>query len=145
MNRTFSMQKYTPERKWYVIDATGQSLGRLTSRISKLLQGKNKPTFCYNQDCGDFVIVTNAEKVALTGNKQDELLYSHSNFPGGLKSISRERMREEKPVQLIERVVWGMMPKTKLGRELMTKLKVYAGDAHPHDAQQPEKIELASL
>ncbi len=145
MNQTFSMKKYTPERKWYILDAQGQSLGRLTSRITKLLQGKHKPTFCYNQDCGDFVIVINADRVELTGNKQDELLYSHSNYPGGLKSISREKMREDKPDKLIERVVWGMLPKTKLGRSLMTKLKVYAGENHPHQAQTPEKIELASL
>lgn len=126
-------------RKWHLVDANGKTLGRLASRVAVLLRGKHKPIFTPHVDAGDFVIVVNADKVALTGNKWKEKLYiHHSGYPGGLKSISAEKMKEKKPERLITMAVQGMLPKNKLGRKLLKKLKVYSGEAHPHQAQQPE-------
>jgi large subunit ribosomal protein L13 len=126
-------------RKWHLVDANGKTLGRLASRVAILLRGKHKPTFTPHMDVGDFVVVVNADKVALTGNKWKQKLYiHHSGYPGGLKSISAEKMKEKKPERLITMAVQGMLPKNKLGRKVLKKLKVYSGEAHPHQAQQPE-------
>lgn len=126
-------------RKWHLVDANGKTLGRLASRVAILLRGKHKPTFTPHMDVGDFVVVVNADKVALTGNKWKQKLYiHHSGYPGGLKSISAEKMKEKKPERLVTIAVQGMLPKNKLGRKLLKKLKVYSGEAHPHQAQQPE-------
>ena len=126
-------------KKWHLVDANGKTLGRLASRIAILLRGKHKPIFTPHMDAGDFVIVVNADKVALTGNKwKDKLYIHHSGYPGGLKSMSAEKVREKKPERLITMAVQGMLPKNKLGRRLLKKLKVYSGEAHPHQAQQPE-------
>lgn len=136
---TPNAKKGEVERKWHLVDASGKTLGRLASRLAILLRGKHKPTFTTNVDTGDFVIVVNAEKVALTGKKWKKKLYiHHSGYPGGLKSISAEKMKEKKPERLITMAVQGMLPKTKLGRTLIKKLKVYPGEAHPHQAQQPQ-------
>ncbi len=126
-------------RKWHLVDAKDKTLGRLASRIAVLLRGKHKPIFTPNVDAGDFVIVVNADKVALTGKKWKEKLYiHHSGYPGGFKSVSAEKIREKKPERLITMAVQGMLPKNKMGRQLLKKLKVYAGEAHPHQAQLPE-------
>lgn len=142
MNRTYSQKPAEVERKWYVVDAAGLPIGRLAAQVAQILRGKHKPTFSYHVDCGDFVIVVNADKAKWTGKKGDELIYRHSGWPGGLKSISREQFLEDKPEQLIQKVVWGMLPKGALGRQMFTKLKVYAGAEHPHAAQQPEPLEV---
>lgn len=142
MNKTYSARPKDIERKWYVVDAAGQPLGRLASQVAQLLRGKHKPIFTYNQDCGDFVVVINASKVLLTGRKDEELIYWHTMWPGGLRNVSRGKLRAEKPEKLVERAVWGMLPKTRLGRQIVKKLKVYAGPEHPHEAQQPEPIDL---
>ena len=136
-------QKGSVEKKWHLVDANGKTLGRLASRISILLRGKHKPIFTPHVDAGDFVVVVNAEKISLTGKKWKEKLYiHHSGYPGGLKSISAEKILQTKPERLIIMAVQGMLPKTKLGRKLIKKLKVYAGNTHPHQAQQPEAIGL---
>ena len=136
-------QKGSVEKKWHLVDANGKTLGRLASRISILLRGKHKPIFTPHVDAGDFVVVVNAEKISLTGKKWKEKLYiHHSGYPGGLKSISAEKILQTKPERLIMMAVQGMLPKTKLGRKLIKKLKVYAGNTHPHQAQQPEAIGL---
>jgi large subunit ribosomal protein L13 len=129
--------------KWHLVDADGRTLGRLATRIAILLRGKNKPIFAPHQDTGDFVVVINAKKVALTGKKWKEKIYvHHSGYPGGLKEASAEKIRDKKPERLITMAVQGMLPKTKLGKKLIKKLKVYAGDTHPHEAQQPEAYTL---
>jgi len=131
------------EQKWHLVDAKGRTLGRLASRVAMILRGKNKPTFTPHVDTGDFVVVINADKVALTGKKWKEKLYiHHSGYPGGLKSFSAERIREKKPERLITLAVQGMLPKTKLGKKMIKKLKIYSGDAHPHQAQNPETLPL---
>lgn len=131
------------ERNWYVVDAQDAVLGRLATEVASILRGKNKPTFSPSVDTGDFVIVLNAEKIALTGRKlSDKVYYSHSGFPGGLKEITAEKLLEKKPEDVIRKAVKGMLPKNKLARQMITKLKVYAGNSHPHDAQQPKAITL---
>lgn len=131
------------ERKWYVVDAEGKSLGRLAAQIAKVLQGKHKPTYTPHVDTGDYVIVINAEKVVLTGKKlTQKKYYRHSGYPGGLKEQTAKEILEKYPERLIEKAVKGMLPKTKLGRHMYKKLKVYAGSNHPHEAQKPEKLEL---
>lgn len=142
MNRTYSAKPSEIERKWYVVDAAGIPVGRLAAQVAQVLRGKHKPTFTYNQDCGDFVIVINADKVVLTGRKQDELIYWHTMWPGGLRNVSRGKMLETKPEALVEKVIWGMTPKTRLGRDIFSKLKVYAGPEHPHAAQMPEPLKI---
>lgn len=142
MNRTTSYKPGDIERKWYVVDAAGIPVGRLAAQVSMVLRGKNKPNFVYNADCGDFVIVINAGKAVLTGNKSDEVIYWHTGWPGGLKNVARGKMLEEKPEMLIEKAVWGMMPKTKLGKAMVKKLKVFAGSEHTHAAQQPEPLDI---
>jgi large subunit ribosomal protein L13 len=129
--------------KWHLVDADGKTLGRLATRVAILLRGKNKPIFAPHQDTGDFVVVINAKKVYLTGKKWKEKIYTHhSGYPGGLKQASAEKIAEKKPERLITMAVQGMLPKTKLGKKLIKKLKVYAGNAHPHEAQQPEAYTL---
>ncbi|MEQ1822955.1 MAG: 50S ribosomal protein L13 [Fimbriimonadaceae bacterium] len=142
MNRTTTVKEGTIEHKWYVVDATGMSVGRLAAQVAQVLRGKNKPAFAYNADCGDFVIVINASKVVLTGNKADELLYWHTGWPGGIKNVSRGTLLENNPAKLVEKAVWGMTPKTKLGRAIFKKLKVYPGADHPHAAQNPQPLKI---
>lgn len=129
--------------QWHVVDATGQVLGRLASEVARRLRGKHKRSFTPHLDTGDHVIVVNAEKIVLTGRKeQTKAYYRHSQYPGGLKSESFAKMRSEHPDRVIRKAVWGMLPKNRLGRKLINKLKVYAGDAHPHQAQQPVALDL---
>lgn len=142
MNRTTTVKAGTIERKWYIVDATGIPVGRLAAQVAQVLRGKHKPTFAYNADVGDFVIVVNAERTVLTGNKKDELVYWHTMWPGGLKSIEKGKLLEENPVRLVEKAIWGMIPKTKLGKQVYTKLKVYSGTDHPHSAQNPEPLNI---
>ncbi len=131
------------ERKWYLIDASGQTLGRLASEVATLLRGKHKPEYTPHVDTGDFVIIINAEEIVLTGNKLDQKKYRHhSGYPGGLKETSYRELLNKKPEKAIEVAVMGMLPKNRLGRKLFTKLKVYRGSEHPHQAQKPEVREL---
>ena len=131
------------ERKWYVIDAEGRNLGRMASEVASILRGKKKPTFTPHVDCGDYVIVINAEKVAVTGKKRHDKIYKrHTGYPGGLREISFEKLQEKKPEEIIRHAVKGMMPKGKLGRQMYKKLKVYAGPDHKHAAQKPESLEI---
>ncbi|HRW46311.1 MAG: 50S ribosomal protein L13 [Caldilinea sp.] len=140
---TLSEKESLAGREWHVVDATGKTLGRLASEIARILRGKHKPTFSPNLDCGDFVIVINCERVAVTGTKLDSVrYYRHSRHPGGLKSRSMREMMNMFPDRVIYEAVRGMMPKTKLGRAQMKKLRVYAGDQHPHAAQTPTVLEL---
>lgn len=141
--RTFTEKKEEIEREWYLVDAEGQTLGRLASRIAPILKGKHKATYTPHLDCGDFVVIVNAEKVRVTGRKLDQKLYHHhSGYPGGLKSISLRDQLDRYPERVLEAAVRGMLPKNKLGRRMVKKLKVYAGDSHPHQAQQPKPLEL---
>ncbi|SHE39408.1 LSU ribosomal protein L13P [Marinitoga hydrogenitolerans DSM 16785] len=131
------------ERKWYVVDAAGMSLGRLASQVAKILQGKHKPTYTPHVDTGDYVIVINAEKIVLTGKKwTQKKYYRHTGYPGGIKEQTAKEILEKYPERLIEKAVKGMLPKTTLGRHMFKKLKVYSGSSHPHEAQKPEKLEL---
>ncbi len=131
------------ERKWYVVDAEDKTLGRLSTEIAKILRGKNKAIYTPHVDTGDFVVVVNAEKVKLTGNKWDQKkYYRHSNYPGGIKETTYSDLREKNPEFIIEKAVKGMLPHNILGRQMFKKLKVYAGANHPHQAQQPETLEL---
>jgi large subunit ribosomal protein L13 len=131
------------DKKWYVVDAEGQTLGRLASKIAPILTGKNKPTYTPHVDTGDFVIVINAEKVHLTGNKKDNKMFRwHTGYMGGLKEKTYGEMLEKQPERLVTRTIKGMLPKTKLGNKMAKKLKVYKGPNHKHEAQQPEVIEL---
>lgn len=128
------------EHKWYVIDANGKTLGKLASETASILRGKKKPTYTPHVDCGDYVIVINAEKVHVTGKKESKKIYkSYSGFPGGLKEITLGEMRAKKPEEIIRHAVKGMMPNGKLGRQMYKKLKVYAGPDHPHAAQNPQE------
>ena len=137
--RTYSPSANDLTHEWYVVDAEGQSLGRLATRIATVLRGKHKPTYTPHLDGGDFVIVVNAEKIELAGEKAaDKLYHRHSGFPGGLTSVPFATMLEKKPTAVIESAVKGMLPKTKLGRKMGLKLKVYAGPEHPHAAQAPK-------
>lgn len=142
MNRTFTNKGEYTDHKWYVVDAAGIPLGRLAGQVAKVLRGKGKPNFQYNVVTGDFVVIINADKVVLTGNKADELIYWHTGWPGGLRNVSRGNLLENDPVKLVEKAVWGMTPKTKLGKALFKKLKVYAGSEHPHAAQNPEPLNV---
>jgi large subunit ribosomal protein L13 len=139
--KTYSAKKEDIERQWVVIDAQDQILGRLATRVATILRGKNKPIFTNHVDTGDFVIIVNAEKVRLTGNKLDaKMYYRHSGYPGGIKGMTAREMLVRKPEQVIKIAVKGMLPKNRLASQVITKLKVYAGPDHPHKAQQPEKI-----
>lgn len=145
------MRTYTPkpgdiQRQWHVIDATDVVLGRLASQTATLLRGKHKPTFAPHVDAGDFVIIVNAEKVALTGSKlEKKRAYRHSGYPGGLKSTSYAELLEKNPVRAVEKAIRGMLPKNKLAAQQMSKLKVYAGPEHPHGAQQPKTFEFTQV
>jgi len=142
--RTYFPKKGDVEPRWFVIDAEGKVLGRLSTVIAKILTGKNKPTYTPFLDTGDHVIVINAEKIVLSGKKETDKIYRHhSLYPGGLKSKQARFVRAEKPESMIEEAVWGMLPKNKLGRKMLKKLKVYRGANHPHQAQMPESIDVA--
>jgi large subunit ribosomal protein L13 len=146
MTKTYTPPIDTIERKWYVVDATDQRLGRLATEIASVLRGKNKPTFTPNMDTGDFVVVVNAEKVTVTGNKANQKLYRrHSGRPGGMKVETFNQLQDRIPERIIEKAVKGMLPKNALGRKLFTKLKVYAGPEHPHAAQQPETLVINTI
>jgi len=137
--KTFMANKETIERKWFVIDATGKRLGRLSTEVAAVLRGKHKPTFTQHVDTGDYVIVINAENIELTGNKWDnKKYYRHSRYPGGIKETTAKVMNQTHPERIIEFAVKGMLPKGRLGRQMYKKLFVYAGNEHPHQAQQPE-------
>lgn len=141
-SRTYVAKREQVERKWYVVDATDKHLGRLAVQVARILSGKHRPTYTPHVDTGDFVVVVNADKIALTGKKGEQSkIYKYSGYPGGLKSRTYNDVLAKHPGRLIERVVWGMLPKTKLGRAMYRKLKVYAGGEHPHAAQQPETVE----
>jgi large subunit ribosomal protein L13 len=143
MNKTFSPKPGDIEHSWFVVDATDLPLGRLASEIASLLRGKHKPTYAPHVDGGDFVVVVNAERVAVTsGKSQTKIYYRHSGYPGGIKAETFDRLRERRPEAIIERAVRGMLPKNKLGRKMGRKLKVYAGPDHPHTAQQPKPLQL---
>ena len=139
--KTFMASSATVDRKWYVVDADGMTLGRLASEVAKVLRGKNKPTFTPHVDTGDYVIVVNAEKIAVTDKKMDQkIYYSHSDYVGGLKSATLKEMLAKHPERVIEHAVKGMLPKGPLGRQMYTKLFVYAGPDHKHAAQKPEVL-----
>ncbi len=143
--RTQFAKENEVERQWWVVDLEGKTLGRAATEIAKVLRGKHKPIFTPHVDTGDFVVVVNAEKVVLTGNKWQEKKYRwHSGFPGGLREMTAERLRDVRPEELIRRAVKGMLPKNRLGRRLNTKLKVYAGAEHPHAAQLPQTLEITT-
>ncbi|MGC8873259.1 MAG: 50S ribosomal protein L13 [Chloroflexia bacterium] len=141
--RTYMPRAADVQQEWYLVDAAGKTLGRLASRIATLLRGKHRPNYTPHMDMGDYVIVVNAEKVVLTGDKRHQkVYYHHSGYFGGLKRIPFERMIATHPERVIRLAVWGMLPHNRLGRALLRKLKVYAGPQHPHDAQQPKPIDL---
>jgi len=143
VQRTYSAKPTEVHRTWYVVDAEGKTLGRLASTIAATLRGKHKPTFTPHIDTGDFVVVVNAEKIKVTGNKETQkFYYRHSNFPGGLKKQSLKDLRERHPDRIIENAVKGMLPRNTLGKAQLTKLKIYAGAEHPHTAQNPVTLEL---
>lgn len=141
------MKTYFPKETtndWVVIDADGQTVGRLATQIASVLKGKHKPTYTPNQPGGDFVVVVNAEKVAFSGRKLDLKVYTrYTGYQGGLRETTAREMLDKHPERVLEHAVWGMLPKTRMGRRLIRRLKVYAGPAHPHEAQQPKKLELA--
>ena len=131
------------ERKWYVVDAEGKHLGRLATEIVRVLRGKNKPQYTPHVDVGDFVVVVNADKVAVTGRKAQQRVYRrHSGYPGGMKETSYEQMLARKPTEVLRQAVYGMMPKSRLARKQFKKLKIYAGPEHPHSAQDPQTLEV---
>jgi len=141
--RTISAKPETVKRDWFIVDADGKTLGRLATEIARRLRGKHKPEYTPHVDTGDYIIVVNAEKVRVTGNKaKDKMYYNHSGFIGGMKSISFEKLIQKKPEQVIERAVKGMLPKNPLGRAMFRKLKVYAGTEHKHTAQQPQTLDI---
>jgi large subunit ribosomal protein L13 len=131
------------ERRWYVVDAEGQTLGRLAAEIARVLRGKSKPQYTPHVDTGDFVVVVNAERIVVTGRKAEQKVYRrHSGYPGGLKTTSYEQLLERQPTEILRKAVNGMMPKTRLARQQLRKLKIYAGPEHPHAAQSPQKLEV---
>ena len=141
--KTFMANPDTIERKWYVVDADGATLGRLASQVAMVLRGKNKPIFTPHEDCGDYVIVVNADKIHVTGKKMDQkLYYHHSDYVGGMKETTLRNMMNNKPEKVIENAVKGMLPKGPLGEKMYTKLHVYAGPDHKHQAQKPEVLEI---
>lgn len=141
--KTFSAKSHEVQRDWYIIDATDKVLGRLAAEIAHRLRGKHKAEYTPHVDTGDYIVVTNAEKVKVTGQKhQDKMYYHHTGFPGGIKSINFAKLQLENPTKIIERAVKGMLPKNPLGRDMYRKLKVYAGSEHPHVAQQPKTLDL---
>lgn len=140
---SYVQKPHEVERKWYLVDATDKTLGRLSSKIARMLRGKHKPIFTPHVDCGDYVVVINAEKVKVTGKKLEDKEYKrHSGYPGGLKTVTLEKMLEDKPEDVMIHAVKGMLPKGKLGRQMLKKLRVYKGAEHDHSAQKPEKLEI---
>jgi large subunit ribosomal protein L13 len=141
--KSYMARPSSVERRWHLIDAEGRTLGRLASEVAQLLRGKNKPQYTPHIDTGDFVVVVNAEKVVVTGKKAEQKVYRrHTGRPGGLRETSYEMMLERKPTEILRKAVWGMIPKTRLGRAQFKKLKVYAGPEHPHEAQNPQPYEV---
>jgi large subunit ribosomal protein L13 len=141
--KTISAKAEEVQRDWYVIDAQGQTLGRLATQVATVLRGKHKPSYTPHVDCGDYVIIVNAEKVHVTGQKMNQkMYYRHSGYPGGLKSISLRDQLKKFPDRVLEAAIRGMLPKNRLGRQMFKKLKVYAGPAHPHQAQQPKELSI---
>ena len=141
--KTFMQRKEDVQRDWYVIDAEGQTLGRLASKVANVLRGKHKPTYTPHVDGGDYVIIVNAEKVVLTGNKlNDKIYYNHSRYTGGLRERTAKEMVEKYPVEMLERAVKGMLPKGRLGRQMYKKLFVYEGENHPHSTQKPKELKV---
>jgi large subunit ribosomal protein L13 len=144
LTKTYSAKAEDIEHEWWVVDATDQTLGRLATQIASLLRGKHKPTFTPHVDCGDYVVVINAERIHVTGQKLDQkMYYRHSGYPGGLKTISLRDQLKKRPERVIESAVRGMLPKNRLGRRIRAKLKVYAGPDHPHAGQKPQPFELS--
>ncbi len=141
--KTFAPTPQDIKREWWVVDAQGQTLGRLASRIAAILRGKHKPTYAPNTDMGDYVIVINCEKIHVTGNRLDQkIYYRHSGYPGGLKQIPLRDLLAKDPERVMRLAVRGMLPKNRLGRQMISKLKLYAGETHPHEAQQPQELKL---
>ncbi len=141
--KTFSAKPESVERDWYIVDATDKTLGRLATEIAVRLRGKHKPVYTPHVDTGDYIVVVNAEKVRVTGNKEsDKMYYRHTEFPGGIKEINFAKLMDHKPEMALEKAVKGMMPRNPLGRAMLRKLKVYAGAEHPHTAQQPKELAL---
>ncbi len=141
--KTYITKPAEVETKWFIVDAQGQTLGRLASRVATILRGKHKPGFSPSVDCGDYVVIINAEKIHVTGRRMDQkMYYRHSQYPGGLTEISLRDQLEKFPTRPVELAIKGMLPKSKLGRKMFKKLKVYAGTEHPHEAQQPVLMEL---
>ena len=143
MKHTYMQKKEEVVRNWYVVDAEGLTLGRLATKVAHVLRGKHKPTYTPHIDCGDYVIITNASKVVLTGDKLDKkIYYNHSGYTGGLRERTARVMRDQYPVEMVERAVKGMLPHGRLGRQMYKKLFVYAGEEHPHAAQQPVELKM---
>ena len=141
--KTYQAKKEEIDHKWYLVNAEGKVLGRLSTELAKILKGKNKPIYTPHVDTGDFVVVVNAGKVTLTGKKmKDKIYYHHTGYPGGIKEINAEKLLAKKPTEMIRMAVKGMLPKTSLGRQMLRKLKIYAGPIHPHESQKPVSIEL---
>ena len=141
--KTYQAKKEELDYQWYLVNAEGKILGRLASKLAHLLKGKNKPTYTPHLDTGDFIIVINSEKVVLTGKKmKDKIYYRHTGYPGGIKEMSAEKLLAKKPTEMIRMAVKGMLPKNSLGRQMLRKLKLYAGPKHPHEAQKPVLLEL---
>ena len=141
--KTFNAKKDAVERNWYLIDAKDKVLGRIAVEIARRLRGKHKPTYTPHADAGDFIVVVNAEKIALTGKKlDDKFYYRHTGYPGGIKSVTAGKLQQQKPGEILKIAVKGMLPKNSLGRMMLKKLKVYAGSDHPHEAQRPQPLEL---
>jgi len=141
--KTYQAKKEEVEHQWYLVDAEGRVLGRLATELAKILRGKNKPIYTPHVDTGDFVIVVNAGKVALTGKKmKDKIYYHHTGYPGGIREMSAEKLLAKKPTEMIRIAVKGMLPKNSLGRQMIQKLKIYAGAKHPHEAQKPVPLQL---
>jgi len=141
--KTYMANESTIERKWFVVDASGQRLGRLATEVATVLRGKHKPTFTPHVDCGDYVVIINASEIELTGDKWNDKLYrTHSNYPGGLKTKTAKVLMAEKPTRMVELAIKGMLPKGKLGNQMYKKLFVYAGPEHKHSAQQPSVLEI---
>ncbi|MDD3788125.1 MAG: 50S ribosomal protein L13 [Petrimonas sp.] len=144
--KTISVNKETAQKEWVVVDATGQSIGRLASKVAKLLRGKYKPSFTPHVDCGDNVIIVNADKVELTGSKwNDRIYYRYSGYPGGQKEFTPADLMQKSPGRLFRKVVKGMLPKNKLGDAILSNMFVYAGEEHPHQAQKPKKVDINTL
>jgi large subunit ribosomal protein L13 len=141
--KTYQAKKEELEHNWYLVNAEGKILGRLATELANILRGKNKPTFTPHLDTGDFVVVINAEKVVLTGKKmKDKIYYRHTGYPGGIKEVSAEKLLVKRPTEMIRMAVKGMVPKNSLGRQMLRKLKIYAGPNHPHEAQRPVPLQI---